>query len=266
MKKISIMLTVVFVAAVSQADLLASEDFTYSDGTLEGNGVANAQWSAAWDSTGGNADELQIVSGKAVAAPGTADAKTQVEYNRTLTVGAIGADAERWVGFDFTLDNADVALGNGDRLRIGMSSGSSSSATLGSGLTVIESSTVSGQNNLQLWWYGTSYFDTGIEAVEGTTYRVAVGITTSSTGVETGSLYINGIEKATASAGKNNVLLVDRIIIGSNANSGDENLQFTVDNMLAGETYTDVVPEPAVLGLVAFAGVGMLVVRRFISI
>jgi hypothetical protein len=100
MKK-SLMLTasILVVAAVALAAVIVSDDFSYPDGSLVGNGT--------WFNHSGTAGDLMVVSGQAVVEHGTPSEDATLPFTPN-------AGGNLYFSFDFSVDDPGAVIGGGD--------------------------------------------------------------------------------------------------------------------------------------------------------
>ena len=85
--------------SASFGQVILSEDFSYSDGSLVGNG--------SWESIGGTAGDFLVTSGEAVVQHGDPSEDVKISFT--------GVDGDVFVGFDFSVDNLGAAFSGSDR-------------------------------------------------------------------------------------------------------------------------------------------------------
>lgn len=90
-------LLVTLITAVSFGQVLVSEDFSYSDGSLVGNGN--------WENVSGTAGDFLVSSGQAVVEHGTPSEDVKIPF----TAG----DGSVYVAFDFSVDDLGAPYGTG---------------------------------------------------------------------------------------------------------------------------------------------------------
>lgn len=172
-------LLVTLITAVSFGQVLVSEDFSYSDGSLVGNGN--------WESVSGTAGDFLVSAGQAVVEHGTPSEDVKIPFTAgdgsvyagfDFSVDDLGApygtgtDFEYFAHFDFKARIDIVSGSNGGDYSIGISSGGSTSdSTWASDLTFGQSYRLIAKFNqvtgiAELWINPTASTDTSISGSE----------------------------------------------------------------------------------------------------
>lgn len=225
------------IAQSASASVVASETFSYANGNLVGNGT----WAAH---SGAGSNPVQVVSQQAVLTQG---AGSREDVNLPFT--AIGAGQAIYASFDFTNngDSAAVVFAHflqgttnfrarawitpallGGNYTVGLSDGSTIAATWAADLTY------------------------------GTTYKAVIAYDFSS---QVNRLWINPVDELSTNLSVTGTAGSSAIAAFALRQAGTASTQ-TIDNLVIGTTFGDVIPTPASLSLLGLGGLVALRRRR----
>jgi hypothetical protein len=228
MKTLSAAMVLALASGAAQATVLVNETFTYPNGTL----VPQGGWAAH---SGAGSNSVQVTGGMAVLNQG---AGSREDVNKAFT--AIGAGMTVFAAFDVVNTGGNTAayfahfMTNPTtfRGRIFVAPGSGGDYTIGLG---------EGATPAVSW---------GTNLTFGTTYRVVL-----SYAFDTGAtqLWVNPANFASTSI--SNAATASGAINAFGLRQTTGNSTQTIDNLIVGTTFDEVIPTPGSLALLGIAGV-----------
>ncbi len=238
----------VLLASGAQAAIIAQEGFSYDDGALTGNNGGTG-FASGWTTAFGTGNNV---------AGGVAEAQGSGGNYRYLE-SALGDSGEVWFSIDFgtSTDQATFA---------GLSLFADAS---GEYTTRTERVLIGDRSGADVWGIAIPSGDYSNSSASTTGLKTGVGRITlgtadnSSIDMWIGTDAVSAVDvSGTADASLSGLELhdVNRIRLAAGADT------YSYDNLILGDTYTDVgaIPEPATLGLVgAFGGAVLFIRRRF---
>jgi len=243
MKSLNLFVTLVAASSGANAAILATDNFTYADGNLAGNG--------GWSNHSGSGSFIQVTSGQAIVDHGTG---SREDLNITFTPTISGLIR---YSFDFSVsDNTDISGSNRDAFAhfgngggggslnnfVASVSAAPSSGTVGTNYTLGIAS--SGAESVETTWGTDLVYNTTYQAQ--VTFNIDTGITTLSVD--------GGTEVSTVTPAATG-LSIDAFALRQGDSTNDEVV--TLDNLVI-----EAIPEPSSALLSGLALLGLLRRRR----